>query len=123
LLCRWGTSIDNRETARAGEHLAAEHLTRNGCVVLQRNWRCPHGEVDIIAQEGDTILFVEVKARHHIAHALPREAVDARKQARLRQCAELYLSLYCPDAPCRFDVIEVWWHAGKAHLQWLREAF
>lgn len=115
--------MDSHETARAGERIAAQYLSQKGCTILRRNWRCPHGEVDIIAQEGDTILFVEVKARHHIGYALPREAVDERKQARLRQCAELYLNLFCPAAPCRFDVIEVWWQSGRAHVRWLREAF
>lgn len=115
--------MDSRETARAGERIAAEYLSRQGCVVLQHNWRCPHGEVDIIAQDGETVLFVEVKARHQIEYALPREAVDARKQQRLRRCAELYLSLFYPDAPCRFDVVEVWWQSGRAHVRWLREAF
>jgi len=115
--------VDNRETARAGEHIAAQYLSRKGCTILQRNWRCPYGEVDIIAQDGNMILFVEVKARHHIEYALPREAVDARKQARLRRCAELYLNLFYPDAPCRFDVVEVWWQSGKTRVRWLREAF
>ncbi|GIV21287.1 MAG: UPF0102 protein [Armatimonadota bacterium] len=115
--------MDNRETARAGERIAAQYLRRKGCTILHQNWRCPYGEVDIVAQDGDVILFVEVKARHHIEYALPREAVDERKQARLRQCAELYLSLFCPEALCRFDVVEVWWQSGKAHVRWLREAF
>lgn len=115
--------MDNRQTARAGERIAAQYLTQKGCTVLQRNWRCPYGEVDIIAQDGDTILFVEVKARHNIEYTLPREAVDKNKQARLRQCAELYLSLFYPDALCRFDVVEVWWKSGKTYVRWLREAF
>jgi Holliday junction resolvase-like predicted endonuclease len=54
---------------------------------------------------------------------MPREAVDERKQARLRQCADVYLSLFFPDSPCRFDVVEVWWQSGKTYVRWLREAF
>jgi putative endonuclease len=115
--------MHNQQTARAGEQIAARYLMQNGCTILQRNWRCPFGEVDIIAQEGDVMVFVEVKARHQIRYALPREAVDFQKQARLRQCAELYLNLFSPEAPCRFDVVEVWWQGGKAHVRWLREAF
>jgi putative endonuclease len=115
--------MDNRYTARAGEQLAAQYLNQQGCAILQRNWRCPYGEVDIIAQDGDTVLFVEVKARHNVKHLLPREAVDTRKQTRLRQCAELYLSLFYPEAPCRFDVVEVWWSGGQPCVRWLREAF
>lgn len=115
--------MDNRETARAGERIAAQYLMRKGCTILHQNWRCPYGEVDIVAQDGDLILFVEVKARHHIEYTLPREAVDERKQTRLRRCAELYLNLFCPDAPCRFDVVEVWWQSGKTYVRWLREAF
>ncbi len=115
--------MHHRETARAGEQIAAEYLSRCGCEILQRNWRCPYGEVDLIAQDGQTLLFVEVKARHNVSYNFPREAVDARKQTRLRQCADLYLSLYAPEAPCRFDVVEVWWRAGKARIEWLRDAF
>lgn len=115
--------MDNRETARVGEQLAVDHLNRSGCEILHRNWRCPYGEVDIVARDGDTIVFVEVKARHSIEYTLPREAVDKRKQERIRRCAELYLSLYCPEAPCRFDVVEVWWQAGRTWARWLREAF
>lgn len=115
--------MDNRRIARWGEELAAQYLERQGCVVLRRNWRCPYGEVDIIAQEGDTLLFVEVKARRRIEETLPREAVDERKQQRLRQCAALYLDLFSPDAICRFDVVEVWWQSGRAQVQWLKEAF
>ncbi len=115
--------MDNRQTAQAGEQAAAECLSRRGCEILHRNWRCPYGEVDIIAREGDTILFVEVKARQNIRYSLPREAVDERKQHRLRKCAELYLNLFCPEAPCRFDVVEVWWQSGTVRTRWLREAF
>lgn len=115
--------MDNRQTARWGEDLAAQYLAREGCTVLQRNWRCPYGEIDIIAQEGNTLLFVEVKTRRRVDAALPREAVDERKQRRLRQCATLYLDLFYPDAVCRFDVVEVWWQSGTACVQWLKEAF
>lgn len=115
--------MNNWETGRAGEQLAAHYLSRCGCEILYRNWRCPYGEIDIIARQGDTILFVEVKARHNVEYTLPREAVDERKQERLRQCADLYLSLYFPEAPCRFDVVEVWWRSGKARLRWLHGAF
>lgn len=112
-----------QQTARAGEQIALDFLLQQGCELLQRNWRCPYGEVDIIAREGDTLLFVEVKTRHNVQCALPREAVDGRKQARLRQCAQLYLDLFYPEALCRFDVVEVWWHEGRTQVRWLREAF
>lgn len=111
------------ETAREGERIAAEHLSCNGCTILHRNWRCPHGEVDLIAQEGTTILFVEVKARRRVNYSLPREAVDERKQFRLRQCADLYLSLFYPHGACRFDVVEVWWRANRVYVSWIRDAF
>lgn len=113
--------MSNRDLARAGEELAAQYLQQRGCLVLARNWRCPHGEVDIIAKQGDIILFVEVKTRQH--HPLPAEAVGKQKQNRLRLCAQAYLDIHALDSPCRFDVIEVYWRQTQPQLRWLQEAF
>lgn len=113
--------MSSRDLARAGEELAAQYLLQRGCVILARNWRCPHGEIDIIAQQEDLILFVEVKTRQH--HPLPAEAVDSQKQARLRRCAQAYLDVHALDSPCRFDVVEVCWGQTQPQLRWLQEAF
>ena len=110
--------------ARA-ESDAASFLTRRGFVVLERNWRRREGEVDIIAQDGDTVCFVEVKARRTRRFGHPAEAVDARKRARLAALAGLYLQdreqRGAPATAVRFDVLCVDDAGGGWTL--LRDAF
>lgn len=77
---------------RIGEDLAADFLERAGMVVLTRNFRCPQGEIDIIARDGDTIVFVEVKTRRTAALGSPLEAVTRDKLARLRRLSGIWLS-------------------------------
>lgn len=93
---------------RRGEELAARYLARHGLVVLERNVRSRLGEVDIVAREGGTLVFVEVKARGADARDPPEAAVDARKRARLARLALGYLAARrLGEAPCRFDVVAV----------------
>jgi putative endonuclease len=96
---------------RYGEDLAAEHLGRAGLQVIARNWRCPDGEVDIIAVEGEVLVFVEVKTRSTVAFGDPAEAVGPVKAARLRRLAVRWLSEHRGDTrywpQLRFDVISV----------------
>ena len=92
-----------------GEAEVARYLRREGYSLLASQWRCRYGELDLVAREkGGTICFVEVKLRQTGSRTLPREAVDARKQARLRSAAAAYLSQHEIDAPARFDVAEVY---------------
>jgi|AntRauMFilla1563_2_1112583.scaffolds.fasta_scaffold104148_2 putative endonuclease len=72
---------------RTGEQLAVEHLARAGFAILDRNWRCPLGEIDIVAREGDTTVVVEVKTRSGTGFGHPLESVTPRKLARLRRLA------------------------------------
>ncbi len=91
-----------------GEALVAAYLRRRGYNVVAANYRCRFGEIDIIAQDGETLCFVEVKLRSNLSRGLPREYVTARKQERLRTAAQYYLSVHELDAPVRFDVAEVY---------------
>ena len=87
---------------------AARYLEGRGFTILDRQWKCRFGELDLIALDpSDIICFVEVKYRGAGSIAAPREFVDGRKQARLRAAAELWLAANAPDAPARFDVAEV----------------
>jgi putative endonuclease len=70
-----------------GERVAARFLVQAGLVVLERNWRCPLGEIDIVARDGDCLVVCEVKTRSSAAFGHPLEAVSARKAARLRKLA------------------------------------
>ena len=95
-------------TGRLGESLAAEFLVRQRYVIIERNYRKPYGEVDIIAQDGDTVVFVEVKTRKSLGFGSATEAVDVRKQRHISRIAQEYMqsrSLF--GSPARFDVIAV----------------
>ena len=108
-----------------GEDLTGDYLLAHGCTLLDRRWRCRYGELDLVARDaGGTVCFVEVKLRSAGALGLPREAVDGRKQARLRAAAALYLSTYEIDAPARFDVAEVYVEdGGTLRVEYLEDAF
>jgi putative endonuclease len=118
------TGDRRRGTARSGEALAALFLRLKGYRIEARNWRCPLGELDIVAWDRDTLVFVEVKARSGASAGTPEEAVDARKQARLVQLAEAYLAQrHGPTPPCRFDVIAVERRRPLLRIRHLRAAF
>ena len=93
---------------RAGERLAALQLESQGCHILETNFRCCYGEIDLIVEDGCDLVFVEVKIRRGTAFGLPEEAVDVRKQRKLLQVAAYYLALHeCADRPWRIDVIAI----------------
>lgn len=113
-----------RELALQGEEAAVAHLERNGLRLLRRNYRCPAGEVDIIALDGDTVVFVEVKTRRSAGFGSPAEAVDRRKQARLARVARWYLQEQrLAGAACRFDVAGVLVRDGRVAVEWVTDAF
>ncbi len=91
-----------------GEAAVAEELQRYGLRVLARNYRCPAGEVDVVAEDGDTLVFVEVKTRRDVGRGLPQEAVTWRKQQKLGRTAMWYCHEHDQgDRGCRFDVAAV----------------
>ena len=108
-----------------GEARAAWYLERRGYAVLERQWRCRFGELDLVAQSPEGILcFVEVKRRGPGAIGLPREFVGARKRERLRKAAAAYLSVCKWDGPVRFDVAEVYeGREGGLRVFYLENAF
>lgn len=110
-----------------GEAAVAQYLRKRGCTLLASQWRCRFGEIDLVARtKGGVLCFVEVKLRGPSSIAVPREFVDARKQARLRTAAGCYLSTYdMADAPARFDVAEVYMDGqGQVlRLNYLEDAF
>lgn len=91
-----------------GERLACEYLTGLGYEVLDRNWRCDQGELDIVARDGDSLVFCEVKTRRSTAFGSPVEAVTPAKAARLRRLAVCWLREHTRHATeLRIDVIGV----------------
>ena len=110
----------NRAGVRA-EELCAELLRKAGLRVLARNWRCRHGEIDLVAEEGGTLVFAEVRLRRDERFGGAAESVTAAKRARLIAAARLYLSRR-PESDCRFDVLLL--DALEAsRIQWIRNAF
>jgi putative endonuclease len=91
-----------------GERVAARHLREQGLVVLDRNWRCPEGELDLVLRDGDDVVFCEVKTRRGESFGAPAEAVTPDKVRRLRRLAGLWLSQAgVRPRTMRFDVVEV----------------
>ena len=93
---------------RTGERLAAEALMSKGYCILERNFRCRHGEIDLVAEEGHDLIFVEVKARRGVSFGLPEDALTLRKQRKLIEVASYYLDLHAyADRSWRIDVVAV----------------
>ena len=100
--------MNKRAAGNSGETAACEALTRAGLTILERNFRRPTGEIDIIAKEKRTIAFIEVKTRSSLRFGRPAEAVDKAKQLHILRTAMLYLAEKgLDDVPVRFDVVEV----------------
>lgn len=112
--------LTRRELGDYGERLAARHLTSLGCEVLARNWRCAHGEIDIVALHAGCLVVCEVKTRSGVGYGEPVEAVSPAKAARLRRLLAAYLAEHPHHGPVRVDVIGVLYAAtGPARLRHL----
>ncbi len=113
--------MNKRTVGTANEKKAVLFLQNQGYDILETNYRCRLGEIDIIAREGRYLVFVEVKYRKDICCGLPEEAVDGRKQRKLAGAAGYYLwqKKLSGDVPCRFDVVGI---CGR-HIRLLRDAF
>ena len=99
---------------RLGEEKVAEYLRRHGYIILRRNWRNSRfGEVDIIAENRENIVFVEVKTRTNVSVASGVDAVDSKKMQRIRNSAEVFMRKLNTDLPPRIDVAEVLVLTGK----------
>ena len=108
---------DRKLLGRWGEGLVAADLRKKGCTILAAGWRCRMGELDLVAADGKYIRFVEVKLRKNDHFAQAREAVDFRKQSKLRVTAKLYLACHPTQLQPRFDVAEVYAPAGTATVK------
>jgi len=98
-----------------GENLAARYLRNQGMRIITRNFRCPLGEIDIVARDGNTLVFVEVKTRDNEDEGVtPEEQVNTIKRHQITKAARYYLSRYgTVQPPARFDVVAVVWPAEK----------
>jgi putative endonuclease len=113
------------ERGATGEEHAVRALKKARYRILDRNFRTPVGEIDIVAQEGDCLVFVEVRTRASTDYGLPQETVIERKQKRLSKAAKWYLQRNrLTDSDCRFDVVAVVMeHDKHPHIEVIRNAF
>lgn len=99
---------EQRELGRYGEQLAADYLQAGGMRILDRNWRCAEGEIDIVAQDGDALVIVEVKTRSGRRHGTAFEAVTEAKLGRLRRLAARWLAARREqDGPLRVGSVRI----------------
>jgi len=97
-----------RQFGNEGEEHAATYLKKNGLRVIDRQWTCSFGEIDLVCKEKDEWVFVEVKSRRSDAYGYPEESVNASKRKHLLACAEAYLSLHhCEQDSWRVDVVAI----------------
>ncbi len=117
-------SLLRRIIGRRGEDRAAQYLRRRGYRILARNWRCRLGEIDLIALDGDTLVFVEVKTRRGDVFGAPELAVTPRKQRQLTKAAlSFIMSRKLGHLPGRFDVVAIRHTAQGEEITYLPGAF
>ncbi len=104
-----GEKRQSKKIGFAYEKMAAEYLEKKGCRILEQNFYTKVGEIDLIVRDGAYLVFVEVKYRSDQRGGHPLEAVDARKQKRIKRAAYVYLMRhgYPENTPCRFDVVGI----------------
>lgn len=114
-----------KELGQKGEKAAQIFLTERGYEILETNWRCSYGEVDIIARDGDELIFCEVKTRRTTSAGIPEEAVTPQKRQRYIKMARLYLNRnQVAHSSIRFDVIGIYaLNDSQALLRYARNAF
>ena len=101
-------SLQRRQTGQTGEEIAARFLHRKGFRILERNYRCDVGEIDLIAEDRGTVVFVEVKTRKSLASGAPEEAVDREKRRKIIRAAQRYLQPWSRwPQHVRFDVVGI----------------
>ena len=119
--------MDRKSLGTWGEEQAAHYLRLRGYSILERNFSCRGGEIDIVAKKGKYIIFAEVKLRKNADFAEAREFVTYSKQRRILSTAQLYLTSLGTDLQPRFDVIEIYAPEGessrKVRINHIKDAF
>ena len=115
--------MDTSTRGKDAETRAWHYLQARGLQLLQRNYRSKRGEIDLVMQDADSLVFVEVRYRRQTQFGSALESVDRRKQARLVACARHYMQAYPEVAsqPCRFDVVSI--NGSPGTIEWVRNAF
>ncbi|NOZ21869.1 MAG: YraN family protein [Planctomycetes bacterium] len=113
-----------KSLGKRGEEAAVRYLKKNGYRILERNFCCRTGEIDVVASEGDTICFVEVKSRRSNKSGLPEYAITKMKKRRIVNAALFYLTRKrVQDADCRFDVMSIVMGEAEPEIELYKGAF
>jgi putative endonuclease len=116
--------MNRRSKGREGENLAAQFLEKRGYSILERNYRFERGEIDLVAKDGQELVFVEVKSRHSQQYGAPEESVTPAKEAQLKKVAEGYLYEHdIENQSCRFDIVTITYQRGTPVLRLIHNAF
>ena len=111
------------DLGKTGENRAVDYLDKKGYRVLQRNYRCRAGEIDIIAVDGSTLCFIEVKTRTSLRHGMPCEAVGRRKLEHIKHAASVYMGRYRHNCDSvRIEVVEVLYIKKKYYIRHIKNA-
>jgi putative endonuclease len=114
---------DSKELGREGEDRARAWLRNKGYEILETNWRCHFGEIDIIAREGKMLVIIEVKARQTALFGSPELAVNRKKQKNIIRMADLYIRIKKLDLEVRFDIISVIINGEECSISHIPDAF
>lgn len=114
---------ERHETGKIGEDISVRYLQQIGYTIIERNFECKQGEIDIIARDKEKLVFVEVKTRSSVVYGKPKEAVDKTKKKHIYRSAEYYVYSKClEDEPIRIDVIEVYKKREKFMVHHIKQA-
>ena len=114
---------DHNDLGRRGEQLARQFLEEKGYRILEENWRVSRAEVDLIAMDGDVLVFVEVKSRSNISLGPPEAFVTAKKKRMLARAASVYMEEIDHQWEIRFDIVAIIFASQKPELRHYADAF
>ncbi len=117
--------LNNHEQGRWAEDTAYHYLSQQGLKLIQRNYRCRAGEIDLIMEHDRTLVFIEVRYRASSRFGSSAESIDSHKQQRIYQTAEHYLQNHhdCAQLACRFDALLISGRPPHSHIEWIKNAF
>lgn len=117
-------SNSRQKIGRRGEDMAAEYLAKKGYRIITRNFRTPLGEIDIVARDKTSIVFIEVKSRTGAGYGSPASAVTLKKQQQISRAALIYIKNHnLNDSPARFDVVSILFSGGGSRIELITDAF
>jgi putative endonuclease len=116
--------MSKRSIGTEGETLATDFLTKKGYTILERNYRFGRGEIDIIAEQGSDLVFIEVKSRRSAQYGSPEESVTLKKESQLKRVADGYLlERGIENQSCRFDVVAITFQKGVPEFHLIQNVF